>query len=170
MICRSCGGLYFRKNTQSICLMCYTNGERRERIYYTPKVWKKFSYKIQRELLTQYDIIFEGQLSARLERRAKIKRGLKLANNYLNKALKQLDNFSKATKKTRFGSSSGNMDLITGGLNKATGSNKDFSVLTGGGEPKAKRKKVKVYYEYKNVETKHSDPYSALSSSKDPVI
>jgi len=131
MICRSCGGLYFRKNKQSICLNCYTNGERREQIRYTPKIWKKFSYNIQTELLAQYDIIFKGQLSTRLERRAKIKRGFKLANSYLNKALKQLDNFSKTTKQMRFDPGA-NVDLITGGLNKASGVNKkDFSVLIG---------------------------------------
>ena len=113
MICRSCGGLYFRKNKQSICLNCYTNGERREVIYYTPKVWKKFSYKIQVELCAQYDIRFEAHLSARLERRAKIKRGLTQANKYLDKGLKYLDDFSKATKKMKFDSNS-NMDLITG--------------------------------------------------------
>ena len=128
MICRSCGGLYFRKNKQNICLNCYTNGERREQIYYTTKVWKKFSYKIQVELLAQYDIIFEKELSARFKRRAKIKLIAHILNTYLDKGLKQLDNFSKASKKMRF-DSSGNMDLITGGLDKATGSNKDFSVL-----------------------------------------
>jgi len=170
MICRSCGGLYFRKNKQSICLSCYTNGERRERIFYTPKIWKKFSYKIQVELLAQYDIIFKGPLlSARLERREKIKRGFKLFNKYLDKGLSKLDDFSKATKTMRFDPGA-NVDLITGGLDKASGVNKDYSVITGGNEPKAKRKKVKVYYEYRDVETKHSDPYSALSSSKDPVI
>ena len=138
MICRSCGGLYFRKNQQNICLNCYTNGARRERVYYTPKVWKKFSINVQRELCAQYDIISEKELSSRLERRAKIKRGFILFNKYLDKALKLLDNFSKASKKTRFGSS-GNMDLITGGLDKASGANKDFSILFGSKTKERKR-------------------------------
>ncbi len=138
MICRSCGGAYFRKNTQKICLKCYTNDERREIIYYTFKEWKKLHYVIQSELCEQYEIILKAKLSARLERRAKIKRGFILFNKYLDKALKLLDNFSKASKKTRFGSS-GNMDLITGGLDKASGANKDFSILFGSKTKERKR-------------------------------
>lgn len=170
MICRSCGRAYYRKNKQSICLSCYTNGQRRERIYYSPKEWKKFSYKIQEKLTAQYEIILRGELSARLERRAKIKRGFKLFNKYLDKGLGKLDDFSKATKTMRFDPSS-NVDSITGGLNKASGVNKDFSVIIGKELKERKYKSVK--YKWVKVKGKgdsFSDPYSALSSSKDPVI
>ena len=133
MICRSCGRAYYRKNTQKICLNCYTNGRRREVIYYTPKEWKKFSYKIQEKLTAYYEIILRGELSARLERRAKIKRGFKLFNKYLDKGLAKLDEFSKASKKMRF-DPNGKVDLITGGLNK-----KDYSVIMGSKTKERKR-------------------------------
>ncbi len=133
MICRSCGGLYFRENTQKICLSCYTNDRKREVIYYTSKVWNKFKIGIQEGLTANYEIILRPKLSARLERRAAIKRGLKHANNYLDKGLKLLDDFSKATKKMRF-DPNGKVDLITGGLGK-----KDYSVLMGSKTKERKR-------------------------------
>ncbi len=133
MICRSCGRLYFRKNQQSICLSCYTNDRKREVIYYTSKVWNKFKIGIQEKLTKEYEVILKPQLSARLERRAAIKRGLKHANNYLDKGLKLLDDFSKASKKMRF-DPNGKVDLITGGLGK-----KDFGIITSGKTKERKR-------------------------------
>ncbi len=138
--CRSCGNLYFRKNKQRICLNCYTNGNRRERLLYTVTKWKRFKIEIQEELSVFYEIIlidhytrkekirkFFSRRSPEVRKRNKEK----IARGF-NKFKKLMDQFSKGMNKIHFeGGSDASMRKITGGLNKASGVDHNFDVLTG---------------------------------------
>jgi len=70
-----------------------------------------------------------------------------------------LDQFSNGMSKLHFeGGSDANMDKLTGGFNKATGTDHNFDVLFGKrGENYKRIKKSK----------ESSDPYSSLSSNND---
>ncbi len=166
MICRSCGHIYFRKNKQGICFNCYTQGRKKERMYYTVKQWNKFTWDIQTELSNQYEIIltnhftFKEKLKRFFSRRSpevRKRNKEKIARGF-NKFKKLMDQFSKGMSKLHFeGGSDANMNKLTGGFNKASGVDHNFNVLTGvggHGDSKPYRRKTK---------SKGSDPYSALS-------
>ena len=137
--CRSCGNLYFRKNKQKICLKCYTNDKRREVLLYTVKEWKGFDIEIQYELSCLYEII----LTDHYTRKEKIRRFFsrrspevrkrnkeKIARGF-NKFKKLMDQFSKGMNKIHFeGGSDASMRKITGGLNKASGVDHDYKILS----------------------------------------
>ncbi len=140
MICRSCNNLYFRKNKQKICLNCYTNGERREQLFYTVKEWKGFSFEVQEELGSIYEIILVNHFT----RNEKIKRFFSRRSPEVRKRNKEkiqkgfskfkkiMDQFSKGMNQIHFeGGSDANMNKITGALNKASGVNHNFKTLTG---------------------------------------
>ena len=86
MICRSCGHIYFRKNKQKICFNCYTQGKRRDKLYFTVKQWKKFTVEIQEKLLPQYDVILTDWKS----KREKLKYVLDTYPQYIDKGLKKM--------------------------------------------------------------------------------
>ncbi len=189
MICRSCGGAYYRKNKQKICLKCYTHDARREQQFYTVKKWKKFTWDIQAKLSEQYELILtdhktlkEKVLSIlkrqspekRMARKNKLKNGFNKFNKGVDMVVSGIDKFSKATNQMHVNPSAGDrrMDKLTGGLEKASGQDRDFSVLGGGGQTERKFKKKK-YHRYKwarvsaKRKSKDSDPYSALSGGND---
>lgn len=127
-----------RKNTQNICLRCYTQSKRRERLFYTVKEWNKFKENIQMELLKQYEVILKDHKTrgekfraifkrvppeVRAARKAKIGRGFKKFNKYM-------DQFSKGMNQMHF-EGGGSVKGITDGLNNASGAKQDFSVLKG---------------------------------------
>jgi len=139
MICRSCGGAYFRKNKQNICLSCYTNGQRRERLFYTVKEWNKFIYVIQSELLEQYEIILTDHktrkekilnIFKRSEKGKERREKIKLIAHKINKGINK---FSKGMNEIHLqpGAGDKSFDKIARGLNQSTGSNHNFKDLTG---------------------------------------
>jgi len=77
MICRSCGCIYFKENKQKICKTCYTNGRVKEKVFYTKKVWKKFSWGTQQKLSEQYAIILEYPKPMKQKIKEKLKGTLK---------------------------------------------------------------------------------------------
>ena len=87
MICRSCGNLYFRKNKQKICLNCYTNRKRMDKLFFTVKQWKKFDLEKQEFLTFMYEVILTDWKS----RREKLKYFLDTYPQYLDKGLKKMD-------------------------------------------------------------------------------
>lgn len=139
MICRSCGGLYFRKNTQRICLSCYTNHQRRERLFYTVKEWKKFKYNIQIELLEQYEVILKDHKTTkekilsifkRSEKGKERREKIKLIAHKVNKGITK---FSKGMNEMHLQPSAGDrsMDKIARGLNQSSGVDHNLNTLTG---------------------------------------
>ena len=180
MICRSCNNLYFRKNKQKICLNCYTNGERRERLFYTVKEWKGFSFEIQEELGSIYEVILVNHktwkekirsILTRAPPQVRAARKAKLSKGF-NKFKKIMDQFSNGMSQLHFeGGSDASMNKITGGLNKASGVDHNFDVLTGGSNRQIK--KVKTKWKYVKVrkesrrKTKDSDPYSIMGNGND---
>ncbi len=194
MICRSCGNIYF-DNRKKVCARCYTAGRKKERMYYTVKQWKKFTWDIQAKLSTQYELILtdhktlkEKVLSIlkrqtpekRMARKAKLKRGFAKFNHGVDTFVSGINKFSMATNQMHVNSRAGdkNMDKITGGLEKASGQDRNFSVLGGGGSSKTNRKlkRKKYYYSYekptRSKRSKSSDPYGALTDDNrsDPRI
>jgi len=181
--CRSCGGLYFRKNTQKICLKCYTNDERREQLFYTVKEWSKLSDDIRIELSGQYEVILTNHFTTKeklkrfFSRRSPEvrKRNKEKISKGFNKFKKLLDQFSNGMSKLHFaGGSDANMNKLTGGFNKATGVDHNFAVLTGvSGNADTKPKRKSRYriqygpYRYQKRKQKDSDPYSTLSGGND---
>ena len=179
MICRSCGQIYFRKNKQKVCLTCYTNGRRAEKMFYTVKQWDKFSWDIQSKLSDQYECILTDHKTIREKLRGFFKRSSpevrqqrkeKIARGF-NKFKKLMDQFSKGMNKIHFegGNGDASFNKISGGLNKASGVDHNFNVLTGHASNKKKRRSYygKVYYEYrkKQVHSKgdNEKDYSALT-------
>ncbi len=161
-------------------------------MYYTVKQWKKFAWDIQAKLSTQYELILtdhktlkEKLLSmlkrqspeARAARKFKIKQGFAKFNKGVDTVVSGINKFSMATDKMRVDPRAGdaNMNKITGALEKASGQDRDFSVL-GQGKTTRKFKKKKYYYSYekpsKRSRSKDSDPYGALTNNNrsDPVI
>ncbi len=188
MICRSCGGAYYRKNKQKICLKCYTHDARREQQFYTVKKWNKFSLDIQTKLSKQYEIIltdhktFKEKILSffkrqspekRLARKNQLKRGFNRFNKGVDTVVSGLNKFSVASNKMHIDTRAGdkNMDRLTGGLEKLSGQDRNFSVLGGGGTTTRKlKKKKKYYYTYekpRSRKSKSSDPYSALTGGND---
>ncbi len=179
MICRSCDGAYYRKNKQKICLKCYTNDERREQQFYTVKKWNKFTWDIQTELSNQYEVIltnhftFKEKLKRFFSRRSpevRKRNKEKIARGFA-KFKKIMDQFSKGMNQLHFeGGSDASMNKITGGLNKASGVDHNFDVLTGGSNRQIK--KVKTKWKYVKVrkesrKSKDSDPYSIMGNGND---
>jgi len=73
MICRSCGCIYFKENKQKICRTCYTGGRVKEKVFYTKKVWKKFSWGTQQKLSEQYAVIFKYEKPMKEKIKEKLK-------------------------------------------------------------------------------------------------
>ena len=155
-------------------------------MFYTVKEWKRFSWNIKEQLSEQYELFLtdhktrkEKILSIlkrqspekRKARKDKIKKGFAKFNKGIDTVVSGIDKFSKATNQMHVDSRAGdkNMDKITGGLEKASGQDRDFSVL-GGGASKINRKfkKKRYYYSYekpRSRKSKSSDPYGALTNS-----
>ncbi len=147
---------------------CYTQGNRRERLFYTVKEWNKFKIEIQEELSVFYEVIltnhftFKEKLKRFFSRRSpevRKRNKEKIARGFA-KFKKLMDQFSNGMSKLHFeGGSDANMNKLTGGFNKASGVDHNFGVLTGHNKTRRKFRGRKGQGS--------SDPYSALTDGND---
>jgi len=131
MICRGCGKLYFRVNKQKICRDCYTHGRVKEKVFYTKKVWKKFSWGTQQKLSEDYAVIFEYEKPMKEKIKEKLKGTFK--RNDPVKRKERRDKLFKRLKKIAKGvtSESGNKKLknFTAKLNDHSSTNRNLDGL-----------------------------------------
>ncbi len=116
------------------------------------KRWLKYSLNDQERIISKYNVILLGHRTTKeklmdlfkkskkgKERREKIKNGYKKFNRVMDKIILGINKFAdannKPTKKRRrhnlnYNAGDRNFNQITHGLNKASGVNHDYSILT----------------------------------------
>ena len=119
-------------------------GKRRIKLQF--KRWKKYSWNDQERIIRKYNVILLGHRTTKeklkalfkkskkgKERREKIKNGYKKFNRVIDTIISGLNKFSNETNKIHLDYDAGDrrMNRITQGLNRASGVDHDYSVLTG---------------------------------------
>ena len=164
MICKSCGDLYFRNNKQKICRKCYTNGSVKEKVFYTKKIWKKFSWGTQNKLSEKYDIVFKYEKPMKEKLKEKLKRVVKRNDPEKRKARrKKLSKvFKKIGKAMTDGSGNKKMGKLAGALGGVSHRELNFGEHK---EPKLSRKKTERDDKFDGLLGSHPK-YDALLSRK----
>ena len=162
LICRSCGCIYFKENKQKICRTCYTNGRVKEKVFYTKKIWKKFSWGTQQKLSEQYAVLFKYEKPMKQKIKEKLKSIFKRSNEAKRKErrekLKKV--FKKIIKGTTSKSGSKKMGKLARALNDST--HNTNQLVSTRREPKFTRKKTKRDDKFDGLMGKSSDQdYSA---------
>ena len=162
MICRSCGCIYFEKNKQEVCLSCYTGGNRKPKMVYAVKVWKKFSWGTQQKLTEQYAIILKYPKPMKEKMKEKLKGTFK--RNDPVKRKERRDKLFKKLKKIGKGvtSKSGNKKLknFSMALSNPSSSNIKRELISNSTHPLKRRKPLYV------VKTKEDDKFEGLLGRK----
>ncbi len=148
MICRSCGHIYFRKNKQNVCLNCYTNSKRKEKMFYTVKQWKRFSWDIQTKLSEQYEIFLTDHKTLKEKLKGVFKRSDSDKRKERREKLKRT--FKKIVKGVGSKEGSNKMGKLARGIGSSSGSIRNFDMIIG--------HKQTVYESRKRKRKKHTVP------------
>ncbi len=147
MICRSCGCIYFKENRQKICRTCYSGGKTKEKVFYTKKIWDKFSWGTQTKLSKQYDIIFKYEKPMKLKVKEKLKGVFKRSDKAKRK--ERREKLFKAVKKiikgTTSKSGSSKMAKLSRALNDST--HNTSQLISTRREPQFAKKRKHSYQE-----------------------
>ncbi len=115
MICRSCGHIYFRKNAQGVCQDCYTNHKRKEKMFYSVKEWKRFSWEIKEKLSEQYEVFLTDHKTLKEKVKGIFKRSDSAKRKQRRQKLTKV--FKKIGKAMTDGSGSAKMSKLSKALN-----------------------------------------------------
>ncbi len=111
---------------------------RRKRIKMQFKRWLKYSLNDQERIIKRYNVILLGhkttkeKLMGLFKKSNKERNALTKVNLIIDKIISGINKFSNATNKIHLNYSAGDrrLDRITHGLNKASGVNHDYSILS----------------------------------------